>query len=149
MKPKDAYLLGTALMHRWGLLKAGWSLLMDYDPEVHGWCSKEMKVIAFSYPLCVSNTKKCVTDTLLHEIAHALTASKARDHGKAWKRNAQLVGAIPTARVDKTKVRYPKVFWYGYCHCGPILKVANGKSSRPKRKFCSICKSFLQWSKFS
>ena len=80
------------LMDRHGLDE--WTLRFNTARKKLGECRAEQKLILLSRPHAVNDPPAQVTDTILHEIAHALAGPSAR-HGSAWKAIAHQLGATP------------------------------------------------------
>lgn len=80
------------LMDRNGL--ADWSLGFNGAARKLGVCRYRQKEILLSRKHAVDGTPDQVSDTILHEIAHALAGSGA-GHGPAWKKIARQLGATP------------------------------------------------------
>lgn len=57
-----------------------------------GYCDRAKKIIALSHPLTKLNTEERVKDTILHEIAHALTTG---GHNKEFYAMCNHIGAEP------------------------------------------------------
>lgn len=73
--------------HRLG----NWSFQFDGAELRFGFCSYSSKTISLSEPLTISGDEENVIDTILHEIAHALTPMI--NHGIAWQMKAIEIGA--------------------------------------------------------
>jgi predicted SprT family Zn-dependent metalloprotease len=89
-----------------------------------------------------------ITDTMLHEIAHAI-AGHAAGHGPEWKAVCRRIGADPTRTSSATAS--PEATWKGYC---PRCENVRAKFHRaPLRvRFCAPChkqgqKVYLKWFK--
>ncbi len=80
------------LMDRHGL--AEWALRFNGARRKLGECRPRRKLILLSRSHAVHASSVQVTDTILHEIAHAL-AGPAAKHGPAWKAIARRLGAAP------------------------------------------------------
>jgi predicted SprT family Zn-dependent metalloprotease len=91
MNPHDAKVLAFELMCVHGLV--GWRFRFDHARRRFGCCKYREKIISLSRPLTLMNSEEQVRDTLLHEIAHALTPGTG--HGVAWKRKCLEIGANP------------------------------------------------------
>ncbi len=91
MQPIDARNLAWELMRRHGLI--GWSFKFDHARRRFGSCRSRSKLITLSRPLTMLNGEAEVRDTLLHEIAHALTPGDG--HGAKWKAKCVVIGARP------------------------------------------------------
>jgi len=80
------------LMDRHGL--ADWGLRFTSARTKLGECRPGRKLIQLSRMHAVNGPAEQVTDTILHEIAHAL-AGPGAGHGPAWKVIAKRLGATP------------------------------------------------------
>ena len=92
-----------------------------------GTCSYRKKEIRLSKWYVELNDIESVVDTILHEIAHALSyvyyGSEGIGHGKLWKDICRQIGAIPRA-CSKEKLNKPQNH-YKYidtCCCGITYK---------------------------
>lgn len=92
--------LGRELMARHGL--ADWSFQFHDAEKKLGVCRYREKRIQLSYSHAINGTPDQVTDTILHEIAHALAGQDA-GHGPVWKAIARRLGAIPKSRAPESR----------------------------------------------
>jgi predicted SprT family Zn-dependent metalloprotease len=70
---------------------AGWGFQFDYSTKRAGSCRFNTRVITLSVEFAQRASHEEVTDTILHEIAHALVGP-AHDHDQAWRRTAVEIG---------------------------------------------------------
>ena len=87
------------LMDTHGL--ADWTFRFSAARHRLGECRERERVLLLSRKHAVNGSHAEVTDTILHEIAHALAGAKAR-HGPAWKEVARRIGATPKARAEES-----------------------------------------------
>lgn len=83
-------------MREHGLIAKGWRA--QFNPRLSrtlGRCWNSKKLIELSSHYVDNNDEKLVKDTILHEIAHALTPGDK--HGKLWKAACVRIGAVPKA----------------------------------------------------
>ena len=80
------------LMDRHGLDE--WTLRFNGARKKLGECRPQQKLILISRVHALNGASGQVTDTILHEIAHALAGPDA-GHGPAWKEIARRLGATP------------------------------------------------------
>ena len=66
-----------------------------------GECRESERIIQLSARHAVNAKPREVTDTILHEVAHAIAGANAR-HGPAWKAVARRLGARPRARAEES-----------------------------------------------
>ena len=89
---KDVAVRARELMDRHGL--GEWALRFSGARKKLGECRPRQKLIRISRAHAVNGAPEQVTDTILHEIAHALAGPDA-GHGPAWKAVAKRLGATP------------------------------------------------------
>ena len=85
--------LAESLMQSHGLIKQGWRFQFDTAKRRFGVCKYRSKIIGLSAPLTNANDDTQVTDTILHEIAHALTPGHG--HDSVWKAKCVEIGCRP------------------------------------------------------
>ena len=71
-----------------------------------GYCSWKKKIISLSKHLVLMNNEEQVKDTILHEIAHALTPKQS--HNRVWRAKAIEIGCDGSRCYDSNKVESPK-----------------------------------------
>ena len=89
-------------------------------------CDYKNKVVAISKPICLLNENtnfKSIEDTILHEIAHALTyekyGDKASNHGKEWKEIAKSIGCSGDRCYNLDEIKTPEAKYKYKCpECG-------------------------------
>ena len=96
---RDVAAQARALMDRNGL--HDWSLRFGNARKKLGECRAKEKLIVLSRAHAAGGAPDDVTDTILHEIAHAL-AGPAAGHGPTWKAVARRLGARPASRAHET-----------------------------------------------
>lgn len=114
MEPSRARQLATDLMAQHRL--TGWRLVFDNAKTRAGACHSDRREITLSRPLVSLYSVEQVTQTVLHEIAHALAGS-GHGHDQVWRTIARRIGysggrCLP---VDAPKVEGP---WVGVCAAG-------------------------------
>ena len=100
MDTKRAMELLNAGLDEHGLTALGWSAGWDRARRRFGACWPKRKRITLSRVLTEMNAEDQVHDTILHELAHALTFERhgrVRSHGPEWKAIARSLGATPRA----------------------------------------------------
>jgi predicted SprT family Zn-dependent metalloprotease len=110
----DARVLAVGLMAQHGL--RGWRLVFDNAKSRAGVCRSDRKVIGLSRVLTSLYPEDQVTDTVLHEIAHALVGVR-HGHDKVWRATAVRIGCSGKRCVPEEA---PKVegAWVGVCPAG-------------------------------
>lgn len=83
--------LAMTLMAKHNLYAMGYSFKFNNRRRSAGICSYRRKTIELSLALTELSDVLDVTDTILHEIAHALAGSNA-GHGLEWQRIARSIG---------------------------------------------------------
>ena len=81
--------LATGLMDRHGL--TGWRLVFDNARTRAGVCRSDRKEIGLSRHLMGLYSPEQVTETVLHEIAHALAGAR-HGHDRVWRAVARRIG---------------------------------------------------------
>lgn len=102
-----------------------WSFRWDHAKTRFGQCNYTHRTIQLSKPLTATNTESEVLDTILHEIAHALTPGHG--HDAVWSRKATELGANGQRCSKQTKgISYK---YAGWCRdCGQLISVAHRRS---------------------
>lgn len=77
-------------LHEHGLIDEGWRASVNNRKSCFGVCNYTQKTIGLSSILIPNCNDKNVKETILHEIAHALTPG--HHHDKVWKRKCIEVG---------------------------------------------------------
>lgn len=135
MTLKDAEYLAFALMEYHGLHRDGWTFEFDRAKRRNGCCSWGDRKIYLSRYYVTLNDESLVRDTILHEIAHALTpVQRTRNgrgrwdhHGPAWKATAVRIGARPIRCKSADEVKSmpvaPGKYQVKCKHCGVEWRV--------------------------
>jgi predicted SprT family Zn-dependent metalloprotease len=110
----DARVLAVGLMAQHGL--TGWRLVFDDAKSRAGVCRSDRTEIGLSRVLTSLYPQAQVTDTVLHEIAHALVGVR-HGHDKVWRATAVRIGCSGTRCVPEEA---PKIegAWVGVCPAG-------------------------------
>lgn len=102
MNLPEAQQLARELMDQHGL--SAWRFEFDRSTRRFGACKPSQRVISLSWRLTLLNSAEEVHETLLHEIAHALTPGDG--HGAKWKAMCKKLGirAQRCFTVDQVKL---------------------------------------------
>jgi predicted SprT family Zn-dependent metalloprotease len=98
--PQEVVELAKQLMSEHGLVD--WNVELMDNRRLHGQCRTQEKLIRLNRNDVFRKDRRFVVDTILHEIAHALTPHAG--HGKEWRDVAYKIG-----------VRDPGYNRYGLC----------------------------------
>lgn len=144
MKLVDAEKMALELMKKYGL--KGWKFKFFKSRRIIGQCvfTRSYKLnfykikkttavgecyIGLSSYFVLVNEEKEIRDTILHEIAHALTPGHG--HGFYWKKACKIIGAIPERLADEN-VKSPPTKYVAVCNdCNITFKqnriIKNGR----------------------
>lgn len=89
------YGLANNLLKSHGLKDQGWTFELSGGKRQIGHCDYNDKCIRYSKHFLYDTSWEEITDTILHEIAHALVGPDAEAHGSYWKSVARRIGARP------------------------------------------------------
>jgi predicted SprT family Zn-dependent metalloprotease len=134
--------LARDLMHHHGL--HDWQFRFDHAKRRFGSCRYKSRLITLSRHLTFLNEESQVRDTLLHEIAHALTPGDG--HGQRWKATCRTLGANPRRCYTEKEVvsppRRPAPYRLGCPRCN--WWIDRHRRPDPRRKFlCRHCRASL------
>lgn len=118
-----------------------WDIRIGSARNMAGMCNYSRKQITMSLFLANARSRENTVDTILHEIAHALTP-KDGGHGKEWKAMASAIGADPSRCFDSQEIDPEKRFRFiGFCmkHRDNVTK-ANRRSQRT-----CYCGEVIHW----
>jgi predicted SprT family Zn-dependent metalloprotease len=108
--------VATYLLRQHGLYEQGWRFAWDRGLRRAGCCKHRLKQVTLSrhyVELNVADKLTDVLDTILHEIAHALTPG--HHHDAVWKAKCVEVGAEPKRCYNSDKVVMPKGRFVANC----------------------------------
>ena len=141
MELHKAQQLAFELMGKHGL--GGWSFRFDRARRRFGCCHMSKKVISLSFCMVELNSEEAVRDTILHEIAHALSPVHA--HGKVWREKCIEIGANPS-RCYADEVATPALAWKGTCPvCGLVIKKARRPHFKSWHRNCGSARQLISW----
>lgn len=137
MRLLEAEKITKELMQQHGLIDSGWKFEWLKHSLIAGQCNYTHKKIVLSLELTALNTKSEVKDTIIHEIAHALTPGDG--HGKKWKAKCVELGCRPEQYFNDTQKVTAFSRYTAVCEaCGFKHKEAEKKLSC----FCQASKKF-------
>jgi len=124
------------LMAAHGLTDKGWRFEWDNAARRFGQCRYSTKTISMSRQLTRQRSEGSVRNTMLHEIAHALTPGSG--HGYEWRMKALAIGCDgKRCSADKVEVKYNYV---AKCPAGHISKQYIRKPRASARdRSCGTC----------
>jgi len=122
--------LAVSLMDEHGL--SDWNFEFDQALTRAGQCDHRNKTISLSSHLMPLWTEDQRRDTILHEIAHALTPGD--HHGPAWRTMCRKIGANPDRTWGRNGERSVELPWKGTCPNGH----EHGMTRKPKRDYCCM-----------
>lgn len=111
--------MARLLMNGHGLLD--WSFGFDNARRRCGRCLHRQKRITLSRHYVRLNVLEEITDTILHEIAHALVGFR-EGHGPLWQAKCREIGAQPQRCADKSVVMPPKKCVATCGSCGTVFR---------------------------
>jgi predicted SprT family Zn-dependent metalloprotease len=114
-EPAGVRELAESLLAQHGL--SNWTIAFDQSRTRAGICNRQRREIGLSTPLMSLWTEAQCRDTILHEIAHALTTG---GHTEEWKRTCLRIGAKPERCWDEGNESIPPR-WTGTCPNGHVM----------------------------
>lgn len=138
MHLNDAEDLAFDLMADYGL--STWNFGFDNAKLRCGQCSHAKRRITLSRHYVELNDEREVRDTILHEIAHALTPGAK--HGPKWQAVARRLGATPKRCADAS-VSMPEARWELICTEGHSYGPRHRRYLRMNMHVCGRCRSPL------
>lgn len=136
--------LTIKLMTKHKLIQQGWRFEYDNAVKRFGVCRTSRKIIGLSIHLVSVNDEERVTDTILHEIAHALTPGHG--HDSVWKRKCVEIGCKPERCYTKEDTNVVELKYKATCgSCGKEFQRA--RRPRMGRRFSCLCQSGIDWNK--
>lgn len=144
MDLNKAHTLAIKLMSKYKLIEQGWRFEFDGAVKRFGVCRTSRRIIGLSRHLVEVNDEERVKDTILHEIAHALTPGQG--HNWVWKRKCVEVGCKPERCYTSEDTTLVELKYKAICgSCGK--KHQRARKPREGRRFSCICQSGMDWNK--
>lgn len=142
MDTKLAQTVARELVHEY--LDDSWGFDWDRAKTRFGCCNYNTRTIRLSLPLTQTNSEADVLDTILHEIAHALTPGHG--HDRVWSKMAISLGANGK-RCSKTAkgVSYKYAGWCQKCNTLADLRHKKGRLMKAQRYLHRGCGGRLQY----
>jgi predicted SprT family Zn-dependent metalloprotease len=140
----DARSLAYTLLERYGL--SHWSVKFDRAVKRFGQCQYEGQAISLSTKLTELNSKDRVEQTILHEIAHALT--RGHGHDRVWRAKALAIGHKSGRRCynpAETVLPTKEYHYKAECTCGQVHYRV--KNPRKGKYYCAQSKFILSFEK--
>jgi len=137
MQLQDAKTLTLELMAAHELTANGWYFAWNNRRRAFGSCNYARKCISLSRPLVSVNELARVRNTILHEIAHALTPSAG--HGPIWRMKAIALGCDGETCCHASDITMPAGTYQAKCPgCGHVYHKYRRPTSR-RRHSCAKC----------
>ena len=137
MDLSEATDLAVKLMTQHSLFERGWRFEYDFAKRRFGQCNYKTRTIKLSAELTIRNSAEQVRDTILHEIAHALTPGAK--HGERWRAKAAEIGCTAERCYSSKTVVTPEPKIIYVCpNCGLQYKRLR-RSARMDRSACLLC----------
>lgn len=136
MDLQQAQKLALSLMSQYGITQSGWRFKYDNSHLRFGVCKFGPKIIGLSKRLVLVNDEERVKDTILHEIAHALTPGHHHDH--VWRAKAIEIGCTGERCFTEETTNIPETRYIGTC---PNGHTHQRHKSSSKKQSCGKCSS--------
>ena len=129
---KEAQLLAEQLLKQYGL--SDYHFEFDEAVSRFGYCCESKKLISLSRQLTEMNALEAVRNTILHEIAHALTPHQ--NHNEVWQRVCKAIGGNGQRCYDNNETETPLTKYTAHCpNCSKDVQY----NRKRKRLFCGTC----------
>jgi hypothetical protein len=122
------------------LSNQNWQFKINSNKRRLGVCKYGPRTIEISHYHLIHSPIHLVRDTILHEIAHALTPHSG--HNRIWKEQAILIGALPTACKAINLQQFIPAKWHANCpSCNRLYKKHRYRYQSNHYSFCIDCSS--------
>ena len=142
MNTNDAEALALLHMEEHGLFDELWHFTFEACKRTLGRCHYYSRKITLSKWYVELNDEDDVEDTILHEIAHALSfmryGDKGTGHGRLWKQVCREIGARPE-RVHKGVLEYPDNHYKYSDTCGCDITYQRHRIRKNAKYRCPKC----------
>jgi predicted SprT family Zn-dependent metalloprotease len=142
MNTNDAEALALLYMDEHGLFDELWHFTFEACKRTLGRCHYYTKKITLSKWYVELNDEDDVEDTILHEIAHALSflryGTKGKGHGRLWKNVCKEIGARPE-RLHKGILEYPNNHYKYSDTCGCDITYQRHRVRKNAKYRCPKC----------
>ena len=126
------------LMDKHHLFDMGWHFEFDNAKRRFGQCNERIKRITLSRHLVSLNDEDRVTNTILHEIAHALVGCR-HGHDNVWKWKALEIGCDAHRCYSTKLVTTPQSKYVAHCpNCNTEFK-RHKKMREGRTSSCNKC----------
>jgi predicted SprT family Zn-dependent metalloprotease len=134
MELSETQAIATSLIEKHGL--TDWSFKFNRNKRRLGVCKQDDKRIELSEHYVLHNDLEHVTDTILHEIAHALVGTE-HGHDDVWKEMALSIGSTPSSCSSTAKM--PDGYWQARCPGCLTVFTRHRRPRRLKGRYCVAC----------
>lgn len=113
-----------------------WSFAFNRRKTQMGLCCYGPQRIELSFHFAERNSEEAIRETLLHEIAHALTGP-GHGHDAVWEKKCLEIGAKPQRLCFD--VDMPQGRWQARCGCCGMLHTKHRRPKHPVGWYCTQC----------
>ena len=123
--------------------KGNWLFGFDISDSRVGNCNYTTGVVTLTIGYCAVAKEETIKDTILHELAHALTPGAG--HSDAWERKALEIGCKDT-NTSCTRNWITGKRWLGTCNtCDWTWQRSKIPGNGGSKPFCGRCHIHIQW----
>ena len=124
-----------------GVVDRRWTFGFDLATTRAGICRYGERRINLSVSYCLAAGRDEITDTILHEIAHAIVGPQ-HNHDAVWKATAREIGCTGD-RCHRVKHSEPR--WVGECGCGQQWFRQTLQRRMMNNRVCAKCRGEINW----